>query len=105
MAASGRVAESLLHQLNADDSSVILLPVRWIMHMFQQNWVRVLKTDDHSLPDRLRTTEHIALQIAQAMDLHQKNGRVLLLTGGETYNDLLTERIRSPEQASCIFTG
>lgn len=95
MAASGRVAESLLHQLNADDFFCLPPPRSLDNAYVQQNWVRVLKADDHSLPDRLRTaTEHIALQIAQAMDLHQKKGRVLL-TGGGAYNDLLTERIRA----------
>jgi anhydro-N-acetylmuramic acid kinase len=96
IAANGKLNEELLGQLNSLDYYKLPYP-KSLANDFGTDTVYPIVESFHlKVEDALRTyTEHIALQIAGAIDLLGKNisNAKLLATGGGAFNDFLIQRI------------
>jgi len=95
MAAKGNVHEILLGKLNAIFFYKINPPKSLGREWVEENFMPILNACKIPVQDKLRTVvEHIAIQIASAINtrLQNHNSR-LLVTGGGAYNDFLMERI------------
>lgn len=94
IAASGKVIPELLEELNSLPFYADPPPRSLGREWFDANVRSLIKRNDHSLPDRMRTTsEHIAHWIATELD-RNKVARALF-TGGGAHNAFLIDRIRS----------
>ncbi|WP_026753880.1 anhydro-N-acetylmuramic acid kinase [Sediminibacter sp. Hel_I_10] len=90
IAASGKVDQTLLQQLNElpfyKMSSPKSLGLEWVKHTV----LPIIDTFDLAIPDVIATfTEHVAVQIAAVVHKDSK----ILCTGGGTYNTYLLSRI------------
>lgn len=93
IARKGKCNSNLLTELNALDFYQKKYPKSLGFEFVKDTILPLIEKYTIAVEDKLRTfTEHISLQIAQA--LPQKKGS-MLTTGGGAYNDFLIERIQS----------
>lgn len=93
IAASGRLDEGLLAELNALDYYQASPPKSLGFEYVKQTLLPLLEKYAIADADKMRTfTQHVANQIAKALPDH--NGK-MLITGGGAYNEFLIERLRA----------
>ncbi len=94
MAASGKLDENLLARLNSLDYYSTPYP-KSLANSFGTDVIYpLIKAAGISIEDGLRTyTEHIALQIKNAVGINKQNKK-LLATGGGAFNSFLIDRLR-----------
>jgi anhydro-N-acetylmuramic acid kinase len=97
MAASGTIHEELLNELNELEYYSKTYPKSLDNSFGIEVILPLIRKKNISTTDVLRTyTEHIALQVRQAVTNQQKNTkRQLLVTGGGAFNSFLVSRIEA----------
>jgi anhydro-N-acetylmuramic acid kinase len=101
IAASGRVDQALLSELNAMDHYHKSGPKSLGREWFESIMMPILDAYKGSLSELMATTsEHIALQIAAA--IRKSSARNVLVTGGGALNLWLMERLRNYSNAEII---
>jgi len=91
---AGSVNASLLEQLNSLDFFKQTAPKSLGKEFWVREFLPVVEYSGVNAQDALRTiTEHIAIQIAEA--LNERNQGELLVTGGGAHNTFLMERIEA----------
>jgi anhydro-N-acetylmuramic acid kinase len=95
MAATGRVDESLLRELNALPYYALPSPKSLANEFGTETVLPLVRARGLSTTDALRTyVEHIAQQVGRAVGDGQQAGARMLVTGGGAHNDFLVERLR-----------
>lgn len=95
MAATGRVDESLLRELNALPYYALPSPKSLANEFGTGTVLPLVRARGLSTTDALRTyVEHIAQQVGRAVGDGQQAGARMLVTGGGAHNDFLVERLR-----------
>ncbi len=109
MAMNGSVDENVLMQLNQLEYYAASFPKSLANEMGVDIVYPILKSNCKSIDDALATcVEHIAIQVAQALELLQAkhadfiHGGSMLVTGGGALNSFLCERIQFHIQAQGI---
>lgn len=92
---SGKVNQDLLNELNALDYYKKPFPKSLGFEFVKETVLPLIEKYAISVEDKMHTfTEHIAMQIALALQsIPTRNGK-LLVTGGGAYNDFLIERMQ-----------
>jgi anhydro-N-acetylmuramic acid kinase len=95
MAATGRVDENLLRELNALPYYALPSPKSLANEFGTETVLPLVRARGLSTADALRTyVEHIAQQVGRAVGDGQQAGARMLVTGGGAHNDFLVERLR-----------
>jgi anhydro-N-acetylmuramic acid kinase len=95
MAATGRVDESLLRELNALSYYGLPSPKSLANEFGTETVLPLVRARGLSTADALRTyVEHIAQQVGRAVGEGQHAGARMLVTGGGAHNSFLVERLR-----------
>ncbi len=95
-AAEGRVIESLLAALESQEYILRSPPKSLGREWYESQLHPLLATNEASVRDLLATyTEHIARQVARALEAYEAGSPKLLVTGGGYYNTYLLDRIKS----------
>ena len=95
MAATGRVDENLLRELNVLPYYALPSPKSLANEFGTETVLPLVRARGLSTADALRTyVEHIAQQVGRAVGDGQQAGARMLVTGGGAHNDFLVERLR-----------
>lgn len=100
LAASGRIDENLLRQLNSIEYYSLQPPKSLGLEWVKANIFPLIATFEISAINILRTfVEHVAIQLVKQFS---ENSSVLI-TGGGTYNTLLMDRLKSLSQLQIVI--
>lgn len=96
IARSGKVNHELLHQLNDLKYFEMLAPKSLDNSFTKDHILPILNFSTIAIADKLATaTEHIAIQIHNALSKFSFNDNTLMITGGGAFNTFLVERIKT----------
>ena len=102
LAASGKIDESLLQQLNNINYYQISPPKSLGREWVENSILPLMNSPGISVYDALRTaTEHIAIQLALAIE--EKKGKQVLVTGGGAFNVFLIHRLKNQTNSQLVI--
>lgn len=95
IAAAGNVNQDLFKELNALPYYKLPYPKSLGFEYVNATLIPLIEKHDLSAEDKLATyTEHIAIQLAAAIDKEQSRDMLVLVTGGGAYNTHLITRLK-----------